>query len=307
MDGSQSDHEFLNLSEIRQVVIHGRERGRAILSNCLHAARSACHLCETIVGSPVYQSLRTRAPALEEFESDLACVIASYRWLLARIEKSRLPVKVEKVRVLEDSLEANLRNLLKALPRYAPSTSKRLSNTRPSKPEEAGRVKPSVDKDLERARRRIEEVESAEELLDLAEELLEKREELVRRVRENPALRRPLPGESLMRGLIRCLLSLERVLDGFRSMPTSPELKAWLSSAENIQHLFESFLKKHGVYRMDVEGTRFDVDVAEAVEKVFTSKAEHHQVTKVVSDGFFYMGKPIRVARVGVAIRPDRE
>jgi molecular chaperone GrpE (heat shock protein) len=307
MDASQPDGDYLSLSEIRQVVSRGREGGGGPLSNLQHATRSAYHLCEAIVRSPAYQSLRTRPPTLEEFESDLACVIASYRWLLARIEKSRLAVKIEKVRVLEDSLDANFRNLLKALPRYAPSTSKRLSKIQPSKPEEAARVEPYVDRDLARAGRRIEASASADELLDLAGELLEKREELVRQIRERPAPRSPLPGEGLMRGLIRCLLALERVLEGFRAIPTSPELKAWLSSAENIRHLFESFLNKHGVYRMDVEGTRLDLDAVEVVEKVFTSKAEHHHVTKVVSDGFYYLGKPIKVARVGVAVRPESE
>jgi len=306
MDETESGREFLSLSEIRQVVGHAREGGESPISNIRRGARSAHHLCETIVRSPVYQSLRTRPPTQEDFESDLACVIASYRFLLARIEKSRLPVKNEQVRVLADSLDANFRNLLKALPRYAPSVSKRLSSVRPSKPDEAGRVEGFVDEDLERAARRIEEAESAAELLDLAGELLEKREGLVRGVRDNPALRKALPGESFMKALVRCLLALEGILAGFRSIPTSPELESFLVSAENTRHLFECFLKKHGVYRMEIEGAPLDLDLAEVVEKVLNPKAEHRQVMKVLSDGFFYMGKPIKAARVSVSVRPER-
>jgi len=305
MDEAQPECEFLSLSETRQVVSHYREGGSGPLANLVRAARSAAHLCAAIVDSPVYRSFRTRPTTQEVFESDLACVIASYRWLLARIEKSRLPVKVEKVRVLEDSLDANFRNLLKALPRYAPSTAKRLAKTRPSKPDEAARVEPHVDQDLERARQRIEAAESATELLELAEALLAKRDELVRLIRQHPGLRRPLPGEGLIRALIRCLESLERILEGFRAIPPSPELDSFLSAAENIRHLFESFLQKHGVYRMDIEGTPLDLDLAEAVEKVVTVKAEHHEVTKVVSAGYYYLGKPVKVARVEVAVRPE--
>jgi hypothetical protein len=291
MDAESPEREFLSLSEVRQVAAHAREGGDTPLANIRHAARSALHLCESIAGSPVYRSLRTRPPSQEEFESDLACAIASYRFLLARIDKSRLPVESEKVRALEDSLDANLRNLLKALPRYAPTTSKRLAKTRPSKPAEAGRFVEFVDENLERAGRRVVEAGSAEELLDLTEWLLKKREELLARIGENPALKRPLPGEGLMRALIRCLEALERILEGFRSIPTSPELESFLSAAENTRYLFESFLRKHGVYRMDIEGTRFDTDLAEAVEKVFTEEAEHHHVTNVVSHGYYYMGK----------------
>jgi len=287
------------------VVSHAHEGGDVSLSNIQQAARSALHLCESIAQSPVYRSLGTRPKDREEFESDLACVIASYRFLLARIEKSRLPVEDEKVRSLEDSLDANLRNLLKALPRYAPDLSKRLSKVRPSKPSEAGRVTEVADEKLERASRRVKEAESGDELLDLAEWLLKKRDDLLARVRENPAQSKALPGEGLMRALIRCLEALERVLEGFRSIPTSPELEAFLTAAENTRYLFESFLRKHGVYRMEIEGTRFDADLAEAVEKVFTAEAEHHHVTDVVSHGYYYMGKPIKAARVSVAVRPE--
>jgi len=307
MNEENRDHEFLNLSEIRQVAAHAREAGAGSAANVRHAARSAFHLCEIIERSPVYQSLRTRPTTQEEFESDLACVIASYRFLLARIERSRLPVQSDKARTLADGLDANFRNLLKSLPRYAPTTSRRLSKTRPSKPDDAARVEPFMDENLERTGRRVEEAEAGEELLDLAEWLLTKREELLERIRENPALRRPLPGEGLMRALIRCLEALERILDGFRSIPASAELESFLSAAENTRYLFESFLRKHAVYRMDLEGTRFDTDLAEAVEKVITADAKHHHVANVVSHGYYYMGKPIRVARVSVAVKPEEE
>ena len=305
MNGAQSDDGPLSVSEIRQILSHYRREGKGNVKNLLHAARSAHDLCERVTRSPVYQSMRTRPSSKEVFESDVAWLITSYRWLLERVKRIGFSERDESTKRLYRNLDANLKNLLKTLQKGAPHLVNRLSEIVPSTPAQASRCEGYVDEDLRRIGKRINEGTCAAELLSLVDELLKKRTVLVRQVRENPALRESLPEETLMQSLANTLDSLQQIARGFSSTRTTPELEPHLATTKNMAQLFESFLNKHGVYRMEVKDSHVDPDLVEVVETQFTARSQRHHVTKIVSEGFFYLGKPIKVARVGVAVRPD--
>ena len=106
----------------------------------------------------------------------------------------------------------------------------------------------------------------------------------------------------------RFALDLLEVVDNFQraldhGAPAGAE--EFTAGIRAIHQLLLGVLSRHGVERMDVEGTPFDPNVHEVLDTLPDPDRPDQTVTRVYQDGYLFGGRLLRPALVQVSVRPE--
>lgn len=293
----------LTLSEIRTVVRYAGEGGNVRRDNLKAACDELVHMCREIANSGSYQSLKSVPYTRSRMESDLAYLVHAYQLLLEAAERavSNAGEEDSVEKRFHTNLNANYRNLLKVLEKWSADFIERLENIPPSGPQDLKIFGRHSDDELDRLIKDYKAAGQTEPLAPIAQGLLKKREELINTLETVSHQKTVLQHEDLMKGLVAVLEGLERVRFGFEEFMKSDTVRGLMKAVDLLRERYEDLLNKHGCYRMDVEGNEYDLNQVEIVERKHTLRHKHKHVSKVLSHGFIYRGKPIKIARVEVA------
>ncbi len=291
----------LSLREIRQLLNYAREGGKIRRDNLIKACECLIRINREIVESGYYQSWKSVAFTRSRMESDLAYLVAAYRSLLSAAERAAHGVEDSPETRFFHGIDGNFRNLLKSLEKWSADFLTRLDNIPPSSAEDLAVYGRHEDAELNALIKQFESPEPVKDHVAIAEGLLKRHDDLSKTFEEMSYQKRILQHEDFMKNLIEVLDGLQRMVEGFGEFRKNHVVMGLVKAGELLAKRFESLLNKHGCYRMDLERTEFDLNLVEIVDRRHTLKTPHKHISAILSHGYVFRGKPIKIAQVQVA------
>lgn len=300
-NNTEEEEAGLSLREIRQLLNYAREGGKVRRDNLIKACESLIRINRDIVESGYYQSWKSVAFTRSRMESDIAWLAAAYRSLLAAAERASQGAEDTPEMRFHHGIDANYRNLLKVLDKWSADLLARLDTIPPSSAQDLAIYGRHEDAELNDLIKQFEAPEDVKDYAGIARELLKRHDDLSRTFDEVSHQKRVINHEDLMKGLIEVFEGLQRLTEGFGEFRRNNLVMSLVKAAELLARRFESLLNKHGCYRMDLDKAELDLNLVEIVDRRHTLRMPHKHISAVLSHGYVFRGKPIKIAQVQVA------
>ncbi|MCX7012211.1 MAG: nucleotide exchange factor GrpE [Candidatus Sumerlaeota bacterium] len=146
--------------------------------------------------------------------------------------------------------------------------------------------------------------EEAGDLLTTISEMMLAREGMAEMSEQLKACQSEAGGQEFDRFIRRILPRLDgfdRILEGLRSMPPTPEVNNWLQTLEGLYFKLQGDLVSVGLVPMETVGKLVNLECMEVIDYRPTNDYPHNMVIQEVKRGWRYKGKPLRDAKVVVA------